>query len=83
MDIIYAILGTFSTTLVVSSYAGPGHVFVKMRNKSSEWLSELLECFPCLVWWVTVPFALLLGLDLLEYFAVVGGAMVLYGITEL
>lgn len=81
-ELILSTLSIYAITLVLSSYSGPFHVFSLMRNKSPEMLKELLECFVCLSWYVALSFTLLLGLNILEYMAVVGGAIVLWKVSE-
>lgn len=81
MNVVLAAFAVYAITLVVSSYGGIGHIFVLLRNKSPDWLRELLECFVCLSFWVAAPFAIILGFNLLEYIAVIGGAIAIYEVT--
>lgn len=81
-DLILSTLSIYAITLVLSSYSGPFQIFSLMRNKSPEMLKELLSCFVCLSWYTALPFALLLGFNLLEYLAVVGGAILLWKVSE-
>lgn len=71
-EVILSAFGVYAVSVVVSSYPGPGDIFVKFRSSLAPGLNKLFTCPVCLAWWVGLLFALVVGLNPLEYFAVVG-----------
>lgn len=76
-EVILSILATYAISLVVSSYAGPFDVFARMRGNWS-----VFRCFVCLSFWIGLIVACLNYLTFSEYFAVVGGAILIYEVTR-
>jgi hypothetical protein len=76
IEVIFCALGVYVLTLVISSYSGPLGLFSRFRNCLPKPLNDLVTCFTCLSFYVAIPFCLFNGLDLLQYFAVVGLAVV-------
>jgi hypothetical protein len=74
-ELIMCAFGVYAVTLVVSSYAGPFHAFSKFRRALPAGLNEMVTCFVCLSWYVGAAFAFAVGLNFLEYLAVVGLAI--------
>lgn len=72
IEVILSALGVYGITIVITSYPGPGDIFVKFRSSLSSGLNKLFTCPVCLSWWIGLIFAFAVGLNPLEYFAVVG-----------
>jgi hypothetical protein len=78
IEILLATLTTYAITLVISSYGGPLDVFARLRGKwNKPW-----SCFVCLSFWVGLLVAGLSQLTIFEYFAVVGGAILIWKVSE-
>ena len=75
IEVILCAFGVYAVTLVISSYSGPFHAFSKFRQALPDGLKELFTCFVCLSWWIGAIFAFSVGLNFLEYLAVVGAAI--------
>ncbi len=74
IELLIAILGTYGVAVLVSEYDGLFSIFAKARRS---FLRPLLVCSVCFAVWVAIAFSIALNLSLLEYLAVLGGAVLL------
>ena len=74
MNILLAILATYSIATLLSEYDGPFEIFFKARRSR---LSPLLTCGVCVGTWVAIPISIALNLSPMEYLAVTGGVILL------
>lgn len=81
-SLILLTFGIYAVTLVLYSYSGPFNIFSLLRNKSPELIREIMSCYVCLSWYVALLFAVATGMNWVEYLGVVGGAIVLWMVTE-
>lgn len=64
---VIALLGVWRVTHLLVAEDGPWDLLAKLRMAVRRGISmKLLNCFYCLSWWVSVPFALILGTTWLE-----------------
>lgn len=81
IELFLSMLATYVITSVISSYDGPFDIFARVRG---EW-EKPWSCFVCLSFWIAIP---VIGLQtnmmytLLDYFAVVGGAILMWKVSE-
>lgn len=66
-DIIICSLGVYGTSVLVSEYDGPFHIFSKLRARLTAF-----RCVPCASVWIAAPLAFFLGVGLTGYLAAIG-----------
>jgi hypothetical protein len=60
--LVLGILGVWRLTHLLHTEAGPWNIFGALRTLAGDgFLGDLLDCFYCLSLWISVPFALVLG----------------------
>ena len=71
LTIIVNMLAVYAVSTLLAEYNGFRDIFMKLRKKG------LPDCAVCLSVWTAIPAALLTGLSVVEYLAVVGGVILL------
>lgn len=79
MLIITAILATFGIASLLTEYDGPFNAFVRLRG----YVGGPFKCLVCLSCWVAIPICIYLGLNFIEYLAVIGGVIFIYRLDVL
>ena len=74
MNILLAILATYSVSILLTEYDGPWDIFVKMRKATTR---GVFACAVCLSCWVAMPFCFAFHTGFFGYFAVIGGAILI------
>jgi len=66
-EFIFAALATFGVSALISNYDGPMGVFVRLRSHVAA-----TRCCVCLSVWLGIPIALLTGVGVVGYLAIIG-----------
>ena len=85
--LLLGVLAVWRLTYLLQAEDGPWDLFRRLRRAAGEGFSgHLLDCFACLSFWISAPFAALLGADLTERLllwpALSAGAILLLRATE-
>lgn len=78
IEVILCVFGVYAITLVMWEYGGPFDIFTRLRAK----FEYPFSCFVCTSFWVALIVACLSRLTFEEYFAVVGGAILIWKVGE-
>jgi len=71
-EFVYAVLATFGVSALISNYDGPQGVLVLLRAHVAA-----ARCCVCLSVWLGIPIALLTGVGVVGYLAIVGTVILL------
>lgn len=74
IEVAHVALSVYGIATILAEYDGPAMLFAGLRRSS---IGKLFSCSVCLIPWLTIIFAIALGLSLLESLAVVGLSMIL------
>lgn len=77
MNFLITALAVYGLAALVSTYDGPGNIFVRFRNK---YPNSPLHCTVCLSCWLVTPIILLgvfVGLWSIALFAIIGVVILL------
>lgn len=67
MNLLIAVLSVWRITHLLGKEDGPFDIIFLLRKKAGEgFFGNLLDCFYCLSIWVSLPFGMWLGEDLLQ-----------------
>ena len=85
--LILGVLGTWRITHLVQAEDGPWQLMVRFRRAlGNGFFGALLDCFACSSLWVAIPFAILLGTDILDgvllWLSFSAGAILLERLTD-
>lgn len=69
LTLVTAILATYGISKLLTSYSGPYELFSSLRQKYP--LSPL-SCLICTSTWLAAPIAIISGLSIIEYLAILG-----------
>lgn len=80
-------LGAWRLTHLLSAEDGPGNIVAKLRATAGRgFLGDIFDCFNCLSLWVSMPFAVLLGVGwkqtVLLWLALSGASILLQQLTD-
>ena len=71
MPIIIAVFATYALSTLLAQYDGPLGILADIRELG------LPDCAVCLAVWIAIPISLIMGVNFMEYFAVLGGSIAL------
>lgn len=55
INIIVVALATFAVSALISTYDGPGHIFLHLRSRFPD---SPMHCTVCMSIWIAIPFSI-------------------------